>query len=337
VRRAIRSLILSNYSRLGLILAITAISLYLVMREATLQEIWHVLQQVNWVWIGLALATMLVNILLKAMRWRVLLGQPGENLCFRSIFMSLVAGQYLNMLYPARVGDISRVYVIGGLGAGRAYTLGTVLVEKILDLIAYSSLFLLLVVLMPLPAWVSDSGYTFTLIVLVVCLGVVVMTLRREWFLGLLERMLSWLPGRLLGYTIERLRSGLASLEMLQARGKLYQLAVWTALIWWVAVLTNQLTILALDLSLPIKASILVLILLQAGITIPSVPGRVGVFEAICLVALGMFAVEQATALSFGILLHGVVLMPTLLIGIISSWILGLGNRALEAEERRSV
>ena len=38
---------------------------------------------------------------------------------------------------------------------------------------------------------------------------------------------------------------------------------------------------------------LLVLVVLQVGITLPSVPGRIGVFEYLCILSLAVFGVAQ--------------------------------------------
>ena len=72
------------------------------------------------------------------------------------------------------------------------------------------------------------------------------------------------------------------------------------------------------------RARLLVLIALQAGISLPSIPGRFGIFEYICVLALGSFGVAQPLALSYGLLLHFVVLVPTTVLGGV--FFIGLGR-----------
>jgi uncharacterized membrane protein YbhN (UPF0104 family) len=75
-----------------------------------------------------------------------------------------------------------------------------------------------------------------------------------------------------------------------------------------------------------LTASLLILIALQAGISIPSVPGRIGIFEYICVLALAVFGVGQSTAFGYGVVLHGLVLLTPILAGLVSLSILGLSN-----------
>ena len=71
-----------------------------------------------------------------------------------------------------------------------------------------------------------------------------------------------------------------------------------------------------------LTASLLTLVTLQVGISLPSVPGRFGVFEAACVLALGTFGIEQTLASGFGLLLHTVILIPAVIAGVASLLIL---------------
>jgi uncharacterized membrane protein YbhN (UPF0104 family) len=66
------------------------------------------------------------------------------------------------------------------------------------------------------------------------------------------------------------------------------------------------------------QATLLVLIGLMAGIAVPSVPGRIGIFEYICVLALAVFGIKQTQALTYGILLHAVVFLPVLVLGVLA-------------------
>lgn len=316
----------SHSFRLGLGLVASGLSLYLALRSVTLQEVWAALSQANLGYAGLALASVAANTLAKTFRWRALLGRPGRAVSVYKLFQALLVGQMLNTLYPARIGDLSRAYVIGGLGPGRVYTLATVLLEKLLDMLSYSLLFLLLIILMPLPGWVNDSGYSFSLAVLAASAAVLIVAYRPDGFVRLFAWATGRLPERLGAYLLGRLSAGMSSLEVLQDRSGVLELGFWSVVTWGTAILNNFLVLLALQIYLPWTAALLVLIVLQAGISIPSVPGRIGIFEYMCVLALAVFGIEQAPAVSYGIVLHSVVMIPTTLLGLLFFACLGLGG-----------
>jgi hypothetical protein len=307
----------SFFIRIGLAIANSLVSLYLALRNISLQEVGESLKQANYWYVVLALVSVGINTLAKTSRWMVLMKPRRQHLNYYQVLKSLLIGQSLNNLYPGRVGDLSRVYVVGGQGAGRTFVLGTIGIEKVIEMFSYAVLFVILLLLIPLPDWVSNSGYIFAVIAVVVTVGVMLITYKRGLVMRMLERISRRFPERLQRYSIPRLRAGIDSLEVLQSNQDLLKLGVWSAIVWGAAILNNHLTLLALNIHLPITASILILIALQAGITIPSVPGRFGIFEYICVLTLGVYGVDQATAFSYGILLHAIVMLPTTLLGLL--------------------
>jgi uncharacterized protein (TIRG00374 family) len=248
--------------------------------------------------------------------------------------MVILASQALNTLYPARVGDLSRVYVGGEKAPGRVFVLGTVVLEKLFDMLSYLVLFLILFLLIPLPSWVNQSVISFVAITFGGIGLVLFIVYRLEWFTQLIDRYVHRLPGGIRSRVQTWLHSGLTSLRIFYNRGALLAVAFWSLLVWATAVLTNHLTLLALDIRLPMTAPILVLIVLQISMSIPAVPGRIGIFEYLCILSLAIFAIPQAPALSYGILLHIVALLPQTLIGLLCVGALGMNVRAASREDQ---
>lgn len=317
MKSSLSKLFSSPLFRIGLPITISLVSLYLGLKNVSLEDVGDALSRADVRFIAFALASVTVNTLVKAARWKVLMKPRGYQVSFFQALKSLLVGHTLNMLYPGRIGDLNRAYVVGGLGPGRVFVLGTVVVEKILDMLSYAFLFLFLLLLIPLPTWVNDSAYTFASIAIIVSLAVLIITYQREVVTKIVERVTSRFPKRIKTYTNNRFRSGIASLDVLQSNPDLLKLGILSAVVWGTAVLNNQLTLLALDIHLPLTASILILVALQVGITIPSVPGRFGVFQYICVLALGVYEIDQATAFSYGILLHAIVILLPALVGLL--------------------
>jgi uncharacterized membrane protein YbhN (UPF0104 family) len=65
-------------------------------------------------------------------------------------------------------------------------------------------------------------------------------------------------------------------------------------------------------------------VILQIGISLPSTPGSLGVFEYGCILALSLFSVGRADALGFGFVLHAVVFLPVIVFGFLAFLYLGV-------------
>jgi hypothetical protein len=94
-----------------------------------------------------------------------------------------------------------------------------------------------------------------------------------------------------------------------------------TALIWGLAWLPNWLALRSLALALPPDAALLILLATIIGITIPSLPAKIGVFEYACLLALQVYGVAPEIGISYGILLHTIVYLPILVGGAPALWL----------------
>lgn len=317
----------SRYFRLVLGVAITGISLFLALRDVSFKDVGTALANVKVSFLGLALVSVGVTNLGKAVRWRMLLGTERQSVSLQKSFMAVLAAQALNTIYPARVGDLSRAYVVGGMGPGRIFTLGTIVLEKLIDMLFYVLFFFILFLLIPLPGWVSQSVAFFVAIPLFIFAIILLVVYRLEWFSRFLGRLIRRFPEKVENRAQNWIDSALSSLTVLKSQKDLAQILLWSALVWSAAVLTNHLTLLALDIHVPLAAPLLVLIALQVSLSLPSVPGNIGVFEYLCILSLAVFGIAQSPALSYGILLHLIVLLPQTLIGLLFVGILGMDSR----------
>ncbi len=331
--RALRS----PFLRFIIGLCTSAFFLYLAFRNVTLRQVGQALSGAVLYWIGLALLCSLVTILLKTVRWRILLGQPGREISFRILSMALVSGQMINWIVPARLGDVSRAYVVGGLGPGRVFVFGTVMLEKIIDLSCYALLFLSLFLLIPLPTWLNSSGYVVVGLATIITLLTTMMAFHRQRFIRLLGWLSAQLPHRIRSYLDPRIHSGLNSLDVLQSPTEVIKLGFWSALVWATMLITNQLMLWALGIHLPLSAAMLIMVGLQASISLPNMPGTIGLFEYVCVLGLSLFEIPQSQALSFGILLHAVAFLPIFLLGLLSFMALDLKSQKMDLSETKEV
>ncbi|MBN1148092.1 MAG: flippase-like domain-containing protein [Anaerolineales bacterium] len=314
----------STYFRIGLGVAIGGLCLFLAVRKVEIADVKQVLAQASAGFVALALLSVAINILAKILRWKTLFGATRFKVRLFDLSLVFLSAQMLNALLPARIGEISRVAEIGKAGAGYAFALGTIAIEKALDMLAYALLFLALVLSLPLPGWMGDSGTVIVALAALIIAGILIVAFQRDWVVRTLERGISRLPARAQSLAAEHLLSGLSSLDVLQSRVDLLKLAFWSAVIWGAAVATNYLLLLAFELRLPAPVSLLLLIALQAGVSIPALPGKIGIFEYICVISLELFAISHTTSLSYGILLHAVVYLPIIITGLFSFWLLRL-------------
>jgi glycosyltransferase 2 family protein len=317
----------SPWFRLAVGIGFSLLLLYLAFRNTTFKGVMAVIRQADLWWVALALFSVVATNLYKIFRWQVMIGAQGSVVKFRDLAMSNLSGQMLNTLLPVRVGDLSRAYVIGREGPGWPFVLGTIVLEKLFDLIWYVLLFLLLLILIPAPAWVNDSFFALILAAFAFTAITVLMATQRVWVTRLVEKFTSRWTGKWQQSILSWLQNGLDSLKVIQQRRDLVKIAFWTSLIWLQAVVTNYFVMLSLNIHLSLTASLLVLVALMAGISVATVPGRIGIFELICVLSLSVYGIGRTEALGYGLLLHAIVYIPTTLAGVICFFMLTNKNK----------
>ena len=296
---------------------ISGLTLWLSFRTISLSDVLAVFSQVNWFFILLGLGCVLINNLSKAWRWAFLIGSSDKKISYKSILAALMIGQMINLVVPSRLGEVTRAIQVGGLGPGRSFILGTIVLEKVLDMLGYGVLFVFMLLTVTLPDWLRQTGIGFLFMTLLITGSLAFIVFKQDWFRKILDFCFRIIPSRFRNFLVPRILAGLNSLSQLKDWKTLVVLVLWTSFIWLTAVFTNYLIAQSLRISLPWSAYVLILLSLQAGISIPSVPGRIGVFEYICVLVLALYGVEKQIAVSYGLLLHIVVLLPVIMTGVV--------------------
>ncbi|MGA9351521.1 MAG: lysylphosphatidylglycerol synthase transmembrane domain-containing protein [Anaerolineae bacterium] len=137
---------------------LSVVFLWLAFRDVPLSQVVTTFSRADYRFVALALALVLASPLTRAARWRLLYHPDQKGLsCFRLAEVLLIS-QMLNIVVPARLGEVARIYFMGKTESqSRARTLGTIAVEKWLDILMLLLLVLLVPIFVSLPPWFRDS------------------------------------------------------------------------------------------------------------------------------------------------------------------------------------
>jgi hypothetical protein len=229
------------------------------------------------------------------------------------LFGILTIAQLVNGVLPAKLGPLVRVYLAGrGESEGAAFAFSTIVGEKLLEGTSLLIIGIGLLPLVPLAEWLRPATWVGA-VALLIALGLVLWAaLRRDIAGRWMQAVLGRWP-RLLGAA----RSALAALDVWRDWRNMLVLAGWSLLIWAMTAFLNQLLLWCLGINVPLVAPLLLLVVLQIGVRVPSSPGSIGVFHYLSVVTLGLFGVERELALSYGVLLHLVTYLPPSLLGVL--------------------
>jgi uncharacterized membrane protein YbhN (UPF0104 family) len=253
-----------------------------------------------------AVALYLVAAALRGERWQALLRHNGASPS-RADTWSLVAVGYMgNTVLPARAGDAFRVVFLTSRARTDARTvLGTLLVERLLDVAVLGAAFVVLATFafsgagLPSGRWLALALGVVVIAVVVVALAVVVVHRR-----GHLERV--WRAIAPVVVTVVRLRGrhGAAMLAL--------TVVVWgvEAAVWW---LTGEAAGLGLG---PVEACYL-LALASMFALIPSGPGYAGTMDAAIVFGTRVLDRAASAAVAYLLLLRFVLFVPITLLGLV--------------------
>lgn len=282
-------------------------------------RLWATLRGARLGLIPIVLTLQILGIGLRARAWQSLLG----GVSYRRAFSALNEGYLLNNLLPVRLGELARSYLVRkGATFGTAHALGSVIVERLLDVTIALAALLLTLPRLAAPAWTRDmaTGVGVALTVGVVIVAALLLSRRTG------PAILSRLPGAA-GRSLPRIAEGL--MNGLYTAGNLPRLvpgALWLLAGWIVAWIQLELYLRMFGATGNPVVWMFALSVIAFGGAVPSSPGALGVYELAG--SAGLRAVGYATevALSVAVTAHVTQIVVT---GVLGGWFLAREGETL--------
>lgn len=299
--------------------------LWLSLRYVRLDLFALALKAASWPWVAVALIGVTLIAAAKALRWQWLYPPDAVPASWRTHFAVLMISQMLNLLVSVfRLGELARMELMRREGRPVGMTLGTIVLEKSLDLLVVQALLLLAVPFAILPNWLRDrTGIGAFAVGIGVLAALLLVSRYRDRFLALTERIPEprgpfW--ARWADRLRRLLRTTLESIAALRGR-RLVRVSVLTTLIW----LGSAAVLVAMQMAFHISpdwgAAFVLMMALTFSNWLPTPPAMIGVVGAVTVAVLTPFGVPPAKALAFGTVLNVVLVAPPVLLGIWATWV----------------
>lgn len=292
------------------------IGLWLSLRNIPAGAMTAALLSAHPLWFLMALAATLLAVAAVVLRWRLLL--LPSTLPVSVLARATLLGQMLNIVLPFRLGEVARVQAVAGhSSAGIARVTASLAMEKALDLAAFgiASASLVASALVPEDA-IRERRWLLPLIAVIAVCGLAALAVRGR--LG--PRLSVWLAARdgrmaqRLARVVTELSDGL---DAWRSAGHAMSVLAWTVVVFVLAAAGNQLLLRAFHFSVPLSAGFALLVVLQAGSVPPSLPGRLGIYNYLTVLTLGLYGVNRAQAATYSIALYLTAYVPKLVLGAI--------------------
>tara|TARA_R110000868_G_scaffold408293_5_gene691040 strand:- start:77405 stop:78421 length:1017 start_codon:yes stop_codon:yes gene_type:complete len=319
---------MNKYLKILLSVAIAALFLWLAFRNVEFSEILEASRDMSWGWLFPFAISLVAAHYIRAERWRMLFNDGGVVPHRFTLFTGVMFGYLTNIPFP-RLGEITRpVYVARTVGESNSKIIGTIVLERIVDLVSMLMIMTFVGFFMISDAEIlsrlfkidfTDSEVVESFISSIVNYGIFALVFGVAIFF--LIRKLSEGEGKLAVFIAKVRVTAKSFFQGILAIRKLKNwplFIIYTALIWLIYILMIYIPFWMFDLQITYDLSFadaVVLTMVSAvGISIPT-PGGVGSYHYLITYSLFvLFAVPEATGLAFATITHAATLLLVIII-----------------------
>lgn len=312
--------------KIGLALILGGVFLWLAFKNVDLNELWDYTKNISYGWILPLAITSLLSHFLRAERWRLLIEHDKKDLSRITIVSGVLVGYLLNLVGP-RLGEVSRpVYVAKREGLSSSKLMGTIVLERAIDLATMMSLMVIVSIYL-----ISDislleqilgqktvvfltEGYTVTTILWVILFTAVlagsayaaikiIRALGRHF-----TNLQIWIDRA--EEALKMFKDGLLSVREVRQWGLFL---TYTILMWTAYILMTYIPFWMFDMQevydLGFLDALVLTVISALGIVIPS-PGGIGTYHYfVKKTLLVLFAVPAVTGLAYATITHAAMIV----------------------------
>jgi len=294
---------------IGIVISLIALAILVALVDG--QQVAAAFKQIN-ILVVAPLGLLLVLALLgRAFAWRVILK---EKISLLQSFLIINAGYLVNTILPFRIGELARVFLLLPAGFRFWSALPTIVVERIFDLGFALTLFF---IGLPFALDFSQNLFSLYLLAGLIVLGITVLILlvrNKEKVFRWLEST-NFLGDKFKTRLIEFARSVLSGLEILSDPLELTKVFFGMVLSWGLSLVFQYLLLKAFVPDANFIMAVFAIGAVAIGISIPSSPGNIGLYEASITLALTAFGIDRSIAFSYAVTSHVINLAVTTLFG----------------------
>ena len=299
--------------------------LYLAFRGKDINVIWHSLIDVHWSWFVLLFAGGIVSHVIRAWRWKYLLYPIKEDVTLRNAFSVTMIGYLINNAVP-RLGEFVRPYAMAKLeGISKSATMGTIILERILDLVTFALILLtvLSVYAQSFVVWfpsMAQFEWLFFGGAVIMFLVFVLIFLKSDVLFRFIKPFVFLLPKNLRMQADHIFDSFLSGFQAAKHPANFFMIAVTSILIWvsYIILLYVPFYIYNFPQSNGLNFGSATVLQVASGLAFAMpTPSGIGSYHSFMSFTLTqLYNVEPEKALSYSIYTHAVGFLATTIIGL---------------------
>ncbi|MBN1222491.1 MAG: flippase-like domain-containing protein, partial [Candidatus Aminicenantes bacterium] len=276
------------------------------------------------------------HLLTRSVRWQYLLKYEKKKTRFYNRFAANTVGFTVSFIFPGRLGELVRpVYLAQKEGIKKGFAVGTIVVERIFDILTNCLILGFFLISRPLfPSYYHADEAAFSKLYFWGIFGVAVsvfllllilaLYLYKEKTVSVFRFLLKPFPKKITGKILGLLDEFILGLKFFHSAGNLIVYVLLSVGVWLAIMFFYWIFFLAFNADVPFLAVIPFVFLTGVGASIPT-PGMVGGYHYFSKLGMtGFLNMEANFALGATIVMHAAQLVMTCLLGYAILWKEGL-------------
>ncbi len=286
------------------------------VKDVTFEEIKSLYFRVDLVYLILSLLSSFVFIILKAVRWKIMIN-PQKNIPLVRSITLYSAGQVLNILMPALTGQVGRMFLFSKKEKLRkTFIFSTIVLEILFDAITLVFFLFLTSFAFAFPEKYRSVSWIIAIVTITLLAGLYLFLRYHKTLEDFGRRICRerW-PGFYIGVK-KFIRSFTKGIELLRSSKHLAGSLLISLLFWTAHMLVVFFLFRSFGFGLPLGAAAAVMIINTIALLVPITPGNAGTFEVAVSTSLTAFSIGRSDAVMFALALHFIDLIPMYILGM---------------------
>ena len=307
---------MNKYLKLFLALLISITGLYFAFSGQDFESLRYSVSNVNINKVCIAIVLLISSCIPRALRWKLLV-EPFESMSFYHVLSATMIGYFGNGILFFRLGEFLKAFVLAKehkITVPQAF--GTVVTERILDLLMVLLIFLFVIPSFPLNDEKIKIALFFSSSVVVFIISIIIIVYKLDFVERISQfKIFRTRYGKKTISPIQKLFEGVVAIFK---NKNIFMIIFLSLFIWSMYFYIGVIVLDACKISLGYIEVGALTVISSFIIGIPSLPGAAGTLHSGVRYALeGIFQISAPKALSYAIISHAISYFPLLVIGFI--------------------
>jgi glycosyltransferase 2 family protein len=324
-------------------IGISSVFIYLSFSKMNFDEIFRSILSVKIRYVILSTLVSTASIAIRAVRWKYIIPVKNINNNWNIISANYI-GFMMNNIFPAKLGDVTRAYILGDKeGISKTSVFASVVIERFIDIISILLIFLIASIFFTnlnyqvLRYFILKIDlrlfliliFVFTLLTIIAYS--VMLKYKRQFTINIIEKILVPLPHMISDKIITLLKKIQSGIGFSSHNKALLKFIIYT-LIYWVLIILGIMILFysfnfSSQLNEPLLTALVITITSAIASSIPLTPANIGTMQFAVITGLTLFNVNIEQAGAYSIISHASSWILQVLIGLIFLIVSGMNNK----------